>query len=174
MTIDIPTLIKTNLHFDRRGSFKKIFEKSSKFKFNINQVNLSSNLKKGTLRGMHAQNKPYNDSKIVVCVCGEVFDVVIDVRKKSKNYKKKYYFRLRPNDDSILYIPSGFLHGFQTMLPNTVLLYLHNKNYFSKKSLTVNPIDKTLSIKWPINKKILSDNDKNGFLFEYFISQYDL
>ena len=84
---------------DNRGSFIKIYSLANFLKKNIdlkvNQINYSTNLKKGTIRGLHYQAQPQNDEKIIICLEGEIFDVIVNIKKNSKNFLKSYKFRLK-------------------------------------------------------------------------------
>ena len=102
---------------DKRGIFQKVFDKS-KFKFSIKEIRqcaVSFNKKKGTIRGMHYQKPPFSEGKIIFCLKGSLLDVFIDLRKKSKNFKKIYKVLLSSKKKNLLYIPRGYAHGFQTL-----------------------------------------------------------
>ena len=104
-------MIKNNVLKDKRGSFtrnfcQKLYEKKKK-KFSIKQSNISENLEKGTLRGFHFQIKPYTENKIINCISGSIFNVVIDLRKKSKSYKKIFMTKLSNKNKSSILIPAG-------------------------------------------------------------------
>ena len=109
---------------------------------------------------MHFQRAPKLESKIVVCLSGKIFDVIVDLRSKSSSYGKSFSFELDSNKFNGLYIPNGFAHGFQTLKKNTKLLYLHSENYFPEHEGGLNFMDPSLKIQWPISKIFSSDRDK--------------
>ena len=163
--IEKPILIKTKNYLDIRGDFSRFFCKdiSKKLKINKNivQVSISNNLKKGTIRGMHYQKYPYMEDKYVSCVNGKLFDVIVDLRKHSKNYLNSYYYVLSEKNKNTLYIPKGFAHGFQTLVDNTIIIYGMTKPYKKEFQAGVRYNDPKLNISWPLNKIIISKKDKN-------------
>lgn len=158
-----PKIIKLNIFKDKRGSFKKLFdtELTSKIKINfkISQVNISSNKLKGTIRGMHGSFIKYKEAKLIYCLSGKICDVAINYNKTNKFFLKKYYFKLDSKDEKLLFIPPGYLHGFQTLEKNTNLMYFHNVNYILKNEIGLNPLDEKLNIKWPIKITKISNKD---------------
>ena len=156
-------LIKCKKNIDLRGAFINILdhELQKKLKFKkIYQINISQNLQKGTLRGMHFQKKPFEEEKIIFCLTGRIFDVVIDLRKKSKTYLKYFTITLEAEKNNMLFIPRGFAHGFQTLTRNTSVIYFHGNKYNSKYQDGIIYNSKQFNINWPINKKIISNRDK--------------
>ena len=158
-------VFKKKIFKDKRGTFSRTFCNKEFLKARVNflpkQVNFSKNTKKGIIRGLHYQDLISKEYKIVTCLNGKIFDVVVDIRKKSKTYLKSFSIVLSDSNNLILYIPPGFAHGFQTLTKNVDVLYLHNKFFNKSIYRTINPMDKKVKIKWPINKKILSKNDRN-------------
>jgi dTDP-4-dehydrorhamnose 3,5-epimerase len=156
-------IFKKEIFRDNRGCFTRIFcEKEfqkNDIKFQIKQINFSSNKSKGIIRGMHYQDFFSKEAKIVICLKGRIHDVVVDIRKNSQTYLKSFSLILSENNNKVLYIPPGFAHGFQTLENDTEILYLHNKNFNKKIYRTINPLDTKLNIKWPIKKKIISKKD---------------
>jgi len=150
---------------DKRGIFSRTFCKNefkkAGIKFEPKQINFSKNSLKGTIRGLHFQDIKSKESKLVMCLNGKIFDIIVDIRKNSKTYLKSYSIVLSDTNNFILYIPPGYAHGFQTMTNNVDILYLHNKFFDNEIYRTLNPLDKKIDIKWPIKKKILSKKDLN-------------
>lgn len=150
---------------DTRGNFSKIFTSdffySQGFKKKISQVNISTNIKKGTVRGFHYQKKPRNEQKIVICNKGSILDVVIDLRKKSKYYLKTYKFLLSENKNNCLFIPAGFAHGFQSLKNNTQIIYFHSELYYKKLDTGVNPLHNKFDFTWPIKVTEISKRDRS-------------
>jgi len=158
-------VIKHNKLIDNRGIFtrkfcKKSFKKNG-FDLNFVQFNQSDNIFKGTLRGLHYQSDPFSEIKLISCIKGSVFDVLVDVRKESKTYLKKFSIELSANDDISLLVSKGIAHGFQTLEDYSTLIYFHSEYYNEKYYKGLNPFDPILGINWPIEKKIISDKDKN-------------
>lgn len=148
---------------DNRGSFKKIFSsdlfKKLGFEEKACQINISTNQKKGTVRGFHYQNHPKNDKKIIYCTKGKILDVAIDIRAKSKNFLKVYKFRLSEKMNCCLLIPKGFAHGFQSLSNNTEMIYIHSETFHPKFDEGLNPFDKNLKFKWPLKVTKFSKRD---------------
>ena len=112
---------------DERGFFARTWDKKKFLEMELEsefvQFSISSNSKKNTFRGMHYQTKPYEETKIVRCVKGRIFDIIIDLRPNSKTFKEIFSIELSENNYKILYIPKGFAHGFQTLEENTEVFY---------------------------------------------------
>lgn len=148
---------------DKRGLFSRIYCKKElkKINFEIKQINLSVNLKKGTLRGLHFMSEPSKEKKIVFCIKGAIFDVVVDLRKNSKTYLKKKYFYLNEKNKFGIYIPSGFGHGFQTLKKDSHIIYFHSEYYKNSFDRGINPFDKKINIRWPLKSNTVSKKDFN-------------
>ncbi len=159
----LPKLVGYFVSKDVRGKFCKIYDKkiAKNFNYKIKEINFSYNKKKGTLRGLHYQDFPKNEDKFVCCVKGKIFDIVLDIRKNSKNFLKYKSFTLDDKKQQILYIPKGFAHGFQTLCKDCILVYIHSENFDKELDKGLYALDEKLGIKWPIKKKILSIKDKN-------------
>ena len=127
----------------------------------IDQVNLSFSRDKGTVRGMHYQLKPSDEMKLVMCTKGAIFDVIIDLRKKSSSYKKWFGVRLDSKKKNMLLVPEGCAHGFQTLDSNSEVMYLVSKSYNPKLERGLRWNDKKFKIKWPLRVSELSEKDKN-------------
>ncbi|MBD1157036.1 dTDP-4-dehydrorhamnose 3,5-epimerase [Pelagibacterales bacterium SAG-MED20] len=159
-------LIKTNIFNDKRGFLKEIFRKklvkNKDFPFDI-----FSSSKKNVLRGLHIQTKK-PQAKIITVTHGKIFDVAVDLRKKSKTYGKYFSVVISDKDDFSFYIPEGFAHGF-LCLSNKCTLYYKNSNYRDPNSeVAIAWNDKNLNIKWPIKKPTLSIKDRNGITIDDF------
>ena len=158
-------LIEPEKHEDDRGFFSRIFcvEEFSKFKLesNLNQGSLSYNKKKGTLRGMHYQKSPYEEVKIVQCVQGGIYDVIVDIRPSSSTFLKWTGVELSHHNNHILYIPKGFAHGFQTLVDDCTLLYFMTEKFIPDAARGFSYKDSAVNIVWPLEKKIISEKDQN-------------
>lgn len=163
-------LIEIEKNLDERGFFARTFDKKQFLELgldvNLFQCNISFNKKTGTLRGMHYQDSPYEEIKIVRCTQGKIFDVVIDLRPDSSTYREWISFELSSQNYKMIYIPKGFAHGFQTLEDNTEIFYHMSDCYMPKYSNGITWNDKSINIKWPIENPILSDNDK---LYKFLI-----
>ena len=146
---------------DSRGEFRELFRKNilvekKEFKFTC-----YSKSKKNVLRGLHLQTS-FQQAKYVTVIKGRILDVVVDLRKKSKTYKKNYKIILSSKNCKSIFIPEGFAHGFLSLDKENIVVY-HLTNYRSKKDeIGIKWNDKTLKINWRINKPILSQKDSNN------------
>lgn len=151
-------LIKNKFTNDIRGYFLKLSHKN----YNKNsQYCFSFNKKKFTLRGLHFQNRPNQEIKIVTCLRGSIFDVVVNVNKKSSDYLKWKAFRLNEKNKYSLYIGKDYAHGFMTLKENSLVAYQIIGRYFFKQQKGLLWNDKKIKIKWPHNPKVISFRDKN-------------
>ncbi len=158
-------ILKTNVFKDKRGFFKEIEKKkilNKRFIFDC-----LSHSKKNTLRGLHIQRKN-PQAKLLTVAQGEILDVVVDLRKNSKTFGKHFSIKMTQDCNFSLFVPEGFAHGF-LCLSKVCTLYYKCSNYRNKNSeTTLKWNDKTLKIKWPVKKPILSKKDKKGISFEEF------
>ena len=154
---------------DKRGFFSRTFDKLEFQKNNLTdefvQSSLSYNEKKGSLRGMHFQLHPFEETKIVSCTNGKVFDVVIDLRKNSPTFGLSDSNELSADNYSLLYIPSGIAHGFQTLEDNSVTHYQMSQYFNPKYYSGIKYNDPTFNIKWPLPISSISENDNNLQVF---------
>lgn len=150
---------------DARGMFFRYYCKEEFKKINHTkefvQLNQSVNKIKGTIRGMHFQKAPYEEIKLVRCIKGSVFDVIVDLRPHSNTYLQWFGSVLSPENLKMMYIPSGFAHGFQTLEDDTQLLYHHTEFYTPSADAGINYLDPQLKINWPLEPKMVSDKDNN-------------
>ena len=158
-------LITPDIRGDERGEFFRVFCKrelsvighSAEFV----QFNHSVNRVKGLVRGMHFQKAPHREIKLVRCVRGAVYDVIVDMRSDSPTYLKWMGVELSASNRSVIYIPEGFAHGFQTLEENSELLYHHTAYYEPEFEQGVNYLDPTIHIDWPLAVTMVSERDKN-------------
>ena len=167
---EIPKIFKSSSHKDNRGVFSKLLSNIQNKKIlkkdRIIEINYSFNKIKGTIRGFHYQKKPKNEQKLIICNKGKIIDVIIDLRKKSKNFLKVYKFILSDTENSCLFIPHGFAHGFQTLVDDCELIYFHSESYSPSSESGVAFNDPSLNITWP-NKVIeVSTRDKSHKLID--------
>lgn len=156
------TVLLPHIYNDHRGSFAKYFpigDLGNKNAYSeVRQVNLSTNLISGTIRGLHYQLEPQAEYKLVSCLQGSIFDVILDLRKGSPTFGLWNSFVLRPESGSLL-IPPMVAHGFQTLTDNTIIMYLHSSDYFPQLSLGINPLDSKINISWPLDITNISSQD---------------
>ena len=155
---------------DERGFFVRNFcQKEFKehgLNFPIVQCNISYNKKKGTLRGMHYQVAPYEEAKLVSCISGAIYDVIIDLRPDSPTYCKWFALELTAHRSPLtaaykmLYVPEGFAHGFQTLEDNTVVFYQMSEFYHPECARGVRWNDPAFGIEWPIKQLVISSKDQ--------------
>ena len=150
---------------DERGFFARSFcqqeFKKRGIDFNIVQSNVSYNERKGTLRGMHYQAAPHEEAKIVTCVKGAVYDVIIDLRAGSSTYCKWFSLELNTRNYTSLYIPKGFVHGFQTLEDDAVVFYQMSEFYYPELARGVRWDNPAFKIKWPLKSPIISAKDNS-------------
>jgi dTDP-4-dehydrorhamnose 3,5-epimerase len=149
---------------DDRGSFARTFCREEFEKHGLNpqvaQCNISYNRSKGTLRGMHYQVAPHEEAKLVTCLTGAIYDVIVDIRMDSSSYGEWMALELtaaRPR--RMLYIPEGFAHGFQTLEDNSEVFYQISEFYAPEYARGIRWNDPTLRIQWPNSAPILSNRD---------------
>ncbi|MEW5895448.1 MAG: dTDP-4-dehydrorhamnose 3,5-epimerase [Candidatus Omnitrophota bacterium] len=128
--------------------------------FSMVQNSISFNKKKGTVRGMHFQSAPYEEAKLVACIKGKIYDVIIDLRKGSPTCCHSYAIELSGDNHKMLYVPKGFAHGFQTLEDRTEILYQISEFYHPEASNGVRWNDKAFNISWPLEVTNISDKDK--------------
>lgn len=150
---------------DQRGIFFRNFcEKKLKpiTKRKIVQSNISINKKKFTLRGFHYQKNPSKEGKFITCVSGKIFNVTIDLKKKSKSYLKLVKVSISSKDNNIIYIPPGCANAFLTLEKNTIIHYLMTDFYKPETYERFNYKSKEIKIKWPAKPVVISLQDKNA------------
>jgi len=154
---------------DHRGFFARTWDKNEFQKHNLNsnlvQCNISFSKKRGTLRGMHYQQKPFEESKLIRCTKGKIFDVIIDLRKSSSTFKKWFGIELTEENYKMLYVPEGFAHGFQSLEDNSEIIYQVSEFYTPNSELGIHWNDPTFNIDWPIQEKIITDKDNSWKFF---------
>jgi dTDP-4-dehydrorhamnose 3,5-epimerase len=157
-----PRLVKVDRYVDRRGGFVTPWDRAATPDgFSPDSLHFSHNPEAGTLRGLHRQTPPHEQAKLVSCVRGRVFDVVVDLRLGSPGYRQWTAFWLEPMSDDALQIPRGFAHGFLTLEPDTILCYLISGAYAPAAASGLRWDDPTLAIEWPAPPRVISDKDRN-------------
>jgi dTDP-4-dehydrorhamnose 3,5-epimerase len=161
---------------DDRGFFARSFCKKEYMNFNLNsdvvQINNSLSKYKGTLRGMHYQINPKAEDKIVRCIKGSIYDVIIDLRIESPTFCKWFGIELNEENRRTLYVPKGFAHGNISLLDNTELLYLTTEFYSQENERGIRWNDPKFSINWMIEPTEISIKDANhpDFNVNYYLN----
>lgn len=158
-------VIDTELMEDERGFFARTwcqreFEAHG-LKVAWVQGNLSGNHRKGTLRGLHYQAAPHGEIKLVRCTSGSLYDVIVDLRPESPTYLKHVAVELSSRNRTMLYIPEGMAHGFQTLEDNTEVFYLMSASYAPEYAHGVRWNDPMFGIQWPPAVRIISARDQS-------------
>ena len=161
-------VILSPVHKDNRGYFKEVFKKKffSRHKF---VFTCASSSKKNVLRGLHFQ-KNNAQGKYLSVLKGEIYDVAVDLRRSSKTFGQYFSINLSDKNGLAIYIPEGFAHGFVGLKKENIISY-HCTNYRSKKDeLGILWNDKSLNIKWPTKKPIISSKDKKNLSFKNYLN----
>jgi dTDP-4-dehydrorhamnose 3,5-epimerase len=157
-------------NIDERGSFTRNWCKDKMEKQGLEsrivQVNHSINKEKGTVRGLHFQYQPHSEVKIVRCIKGVIWDVIVDLRKISKTYGCWFGARLSAENHKMFYIPQGFAHGFQTLEDNSEILYFHSEYYNKACEGRILYNDEKIAIEWPISVTNVSKKDLSNKKFK--------
>ena len=125
------------------------------------QMNHSFTKQKATVRGMHYQRSPYGEIKLVRCIAGSVYDVIIDLRADSASYLQYFGIELSAVNKKMIYIPEGFAHGFQALSNDAELLYNHSQFYLPGVEAGVKYNDPAINIKWPLELTNISERDNS-------------
>jgi dTDP-4-dehydrorhamnose 3,5-epimerase len=155
--------------FDERGFFSRYFCENEFAAQGLNtrwmQINNSMSLEKGTLRGLHFQNPPHAEVKMVRCIRGAVWDVIVDLRKGSQTFGKWFGVELTAENRNMMYVPKGFAHGFISLTSNSELIYMVSNLYASEAEQTLLWSDEEIDITWPLRPLKISEKDSNGNRF---------
>jgi dTDP-4-dehydrorhamnose 3,5-epimerase len=156
-------LIRLEPHLDSRGYFSRTYCQEDFANKGLNttwpQRNVSFNKIAGTVRGLHFQISPASEIKLIHCIRGSIFDVVLDIDKGSKSFGTWVTFNLTAGDNLQIYIGAGLAHGFQTLQDETEVEYSHSVAYSPEYSIGVNALDQGLSIPWPRPITLISEKD---------------
>ena len=150
---------------DDRGFFARAFCKDEFDRMNLEsgvvQANISFNKTAGTLRGMHYQKSPFQETKFIRCLSGSIYDVVIDLRRDSSTYLKHFGVHLSSENRTALFIPKDFAHGFMTLEDDTEVMYLVSHSYVPGAEKGIRWDDSNFSIEWPMAPTQISPKDAN-------------
>lgn len=155
---------------DQRGFFARSFC-TKEFEAhgpnpNLVQCNLSFNYKKGTLRGMHYQMAPFNETKLIRCIRGAIYDVIIDLRPESETYLSYIGVELTAENRRALYVPQRFAHGFQSLTDESEVMYQMGEFHAPEYAFGLRYNDSALGIEWPLPVSEISEKDLSWPLLE--------
>jgi dTDP-4-dehydrorhamnose 3,5-epimerase len=169
--IDGVVVVELEERRDERGFFARAWCEREFAEQGLNprvaQINLSHNRLKGTVRGMHYQNAPHQEAKLIRCVRGAIYDVAIDVRPESRSYGQWLATELTAENRRLLYVPEGCAHGFQTLKDDTEVLYQASEFYAPDAEAGFRWDDPAIGIEWPETAaRVISDKDRSWPDFE--------
>ncbi len=150
--------------FFARGFCQKEF-RAHGLKPTVAQGNIASNIRKGTLRGMHFQFPPAAESKLVRCTRGAIYDIIVDLRPESSTYLQHIGVELNEDNQRALYVPERFAHGYQTLTDKTDTSYLVGEFYTPEAESGLLYDDPSLKLSWPLPVSVVSDKDQKFSLY---------
>lgn len=168
--IDGVRISKFNSEQDVRGTFLK-FNPFIEFENTLNSVALSFNPIPGTLRGLHFQVEPFAEEKLIACVQGLIFDVIVDLRPSSSTFGNWTSFELSATNALQIYLPKGIAHGFQTLLPDSIIHYTLSSTYAPEFSYAIAPFS-DIGIDWPMKAHLISERDETGVSLSFAKQKY--
>ncbi len=166
-------LIQIDRHEDERGFFARTWCQREFEEHGLNprlvQCNLSYNKLKGTLRGMHYQEAPHQEAKLVRCTSGAIYDVIVDLRPESRTFGDHLGITLTAEMDDMLYIPEGFAHGLLTLANDTRVFYQMTEYYAPEYERGFRWNDPLFNFEWPVEVEVISPRDANypDYIVEY-------
>lgn len=164
LSISGAALVKHDRRGDERGHLERLFDAQELSTLlggrTIAQANRTYTRNLGTIRGMHCQLPPHSEAKIVQCLRGAVFDVLVDVREESPTFGHWFGCELSGESNISLLIPEGCAHGLQTLTQHAEMLYLHTAPYAPEAEAGLNPLDPVLAINWPLPITAMSARDR--------------
>ena len=157
-------------HTDHRGYFKRVYDETGfhalGLQTNWRQDNESQSEKTGTIRGLHYQSPPHNETKFVRAATGAIYDVLVDLRKSSPTFGQWEGVELTEENHKAVYVPKGFAHGFCTLTPDARVMYKVDEDYAPAAEGGIRYDDPTLAIDWPSSSPTISDKDNALPLFD--------
>lgn len=165
-----PTVFEDHRGFFMESYNKKDFEEIGLY-YDLVQDNHSLSIKAGVLRGLHFQLNPKAQTKIVRCLSGAIYDVVVDIRKGSPTFGKWISVILTSENKRQIVVPKGFAHAILTLVPKTEILYKVDEYYSPEHDRAIRWNDPDLNIKWPVSNPILSDKDANAPLLKEILDE---
>ncbi len=163
-------VIELNNFIDERGWFARTYCKKEFSTIGHQgewvQMNHSFTKNKGAIRGMHFQVSPFSEIKLVRCIGGSVYDVIIDLRKNSDTFLQWFGVEISAQNKKMIYIPAGFAHGFQSLSNDSELIYHHSQFYTAGAEGGIKYNDPKFNINWPISVTDISERDNHHALLD--------
>ena len=157
-------LVDLEPRVDARGSFARAFcqreFEAQGITFNVAQCNLARTLQAGVVRGLHYQEPPHDERKLVRCVAGAVYDVLVDMRPASPTYRAVFCTRLDAVNRQALFVPAGVAHGYQALEDNTEFLYMTGAFYVPGVEKGVRYSDPAIAVAWPLPPRDVAERDQ--------------
>ncbi len=167
-------VVETAPNEDERGSFTRTFchreFEEHGLRFDVRQTSISYNRKQNTLRGLHYQKAPYVESKLVTCIRGAIYDVIVDLRWTSGTFGQWYAAALSADKGSMMFVPAGFAHGFQTLTDDAEVLYQISEFHHPEAAAGLRWDDPRLAIPWRSSNHIMSERDRVWPFFDEVFS----
>lgn len=157
-------LVSLDLREDERGWFARLWDpdelREHGLEAGLAQASVAFNTRRLTLRGMHYQEEPYAEAKLVRCTRGALHDVIVDLRPGSATFRRWLAVELREGDGRLLYVPCGFAHGYLTLADETEAMYLISAAYAPEAARGVRWDDPAFAIEWPAEPDVISERDR--------------
>lgn len=158
-------LIEPEPYKDERGMLRRHYCKNEFSNYDllneIKQTNISENKKKYTLRGFHFQYPPHGENKVLSCIKGSIYDIVVDLRKNSETFSKWQSFEISEKNRLGLYVPIGCANAYLTLTDNTWILYYHSEYFSPGNEGSIRYNDPYFKFIWPAEPKVISGKDSN-------------
>lgn len=158
-------VIEPEPRVDERGFFARVFCTDELARHGLEphvaQINDSLSREAGTLRGLHYQLPPAAETKLVRCIQGAVWDVILDLRRESATFGRWFGIELTAENRTMLYVPRGFAHGFVTLVPDTEIVYVVSHPYAPEYERGIRWNDPAFSIDWPVEPVVISEKDRS-------------
>jgi dTDP-4-dehydrorhamnose 3,5-epimerase len=159
-------LLRFEVHADDRGSFRRVADLDEVdglgLDGGVTQVSFATNRLRGTVRGMHYQAAPHEESKTLWCTAGSVFDVLVDLRPDEPTYGSWLSVTLSADDPCALHVPRGVAHGYQTLVDGSDLAYLISRPFHPESARSLSWADLTVGIDWPLPVSAISVRDREA------------
>lgn len=166
LTLEGAYIVELEPRADERGWFSRFFCEQEfanhGIEYRVRQINNSLSVAAGTLRGLHYQVAPHGDAKLVRCLSGAAFDVILDMRETSATYGKWHGAELTAENRKMMFVPQGFAHGFLTLEDNTEMLYPASQPYAGISERVIRWNDPRFAIEWPRQPSVVSEKDANA------------
>ena len=163
---------------DERGTFTKYFQRdmttSGASGSDLNSLSLATNIEAGTLRGLHFQLSPYQEEKVIICLSGAIFDVIVDLRQGSPTIGNWASIELKSTEPASLFLPKGFAHGYQTLTSDASVFYCLGSEYRLEKARSLIFSDEDLNISWPLPVSQISKKDSQGIALKQALAEANL